>query len=91
MAEVGKVCLLPTEEMFSFSDLYAPFFFSSVFLCCCGLVSCFFLATGVPNSIDFRARTFELFATPPPLLLSFFRAFAIQRPVCACICFCLST
>jgi hypothetical protein len=43
-------------------------FFSSVFLCCCGLVSCFFLATGVPNSIDFRARTFELFATS----LSFF-------------------
>ncbi len=71
MAEVGKVCLLPTEEMFSFSDLYAPFFFECFSLL---LRSCFFLATGVPNSIDFRARSFELFAT----LLSLF------SPCCCC-------
>jgi hypothetical protein len=48
MAEVGKVCLLLTEEMFSFSDLYAPFF-SRVF----------FFVAAVLFLVSFLLREFQ--------------------------------
>jgi len=90
MAEVGKVCLLPTEEMFSFSDLYAPFFFRVFFFVAAVLfLVSFLLREFQTRSIlelvlfNFLQLCFLFFF---PLLLLLFRGFAIQRPVCACIC-----
>ncbi len=74
MAEVGKVCLLPTEEMFSFSDLYAPVFFRV-----------FFFIAAVLFLVSFLLREFQTRSILELVLLNFLQlCFLLFFPCCCC-------
>jgi hypothetical protein len=74
MAEVGKVCLLPTEEMFSFSDLYA-LFFSPVF----------FFVAAVLFLVSFLLREFQTRWILELVLSNFLQlCFPFFSPCCCC-------
>jgi hypothetical protein len=85
MAEVGKVCLLPTEEMFSFSDLYTPFFFRVFFFVAAVLFRVSFLLREFQTRSILELVLLNFLQLPPPPLAAVVVPGLCDSETCLCV------